>query len=284
MLATYAGLSYDCDMDTHQSEALAKGLLAGEISIEQFVRRLAAPATAPLAEASVDLDRIDRCGVGEVVYGEGKTVNALRSITRTMRDRGQGVLITRLDEESAHALLEEFTEADYQPIARVLRLGCSSDLVRPAWSEFGKVCIVSAGTSDLPVAEEARLTAEWIGTSVDAVYDVGVAGPQRLIEKLDQIRQADAVVVVAGMEAALASVVGGHLACPIIAVPTSVGYGANLGGIAALLSVLNSCAASVTAVNIDAGFKGGYIAGLIAKRLAVVRYEAQQQPEVEIAP
>ena len=270
-------------MDAHQSEALAKGLLAGEISIEQFVSRVTSPATATLADARIDLDRIDRCGIGEVVFGEGKTVDAWQSIIRAMRDRGQGVLITRLDEGPASQLLEQFPDADYQSVSRTLRVGLSSDDAIPPWAEFGKVCIVSAGTSDLPVAEEARVTAAWIGVSVEAVYDVGVAGPQRLIEKIDLLRQADAVVVVAGMEAALASVVGGHLACPIIAVPTSVGYGANFGGVAALLSVLNSCAASVSAVNIDAGFKGGYIAGLIAKQMAILRYEAQRSMPTEVA-
>ncbi|HZN36439.1 MAG TPA: nickel pincer cofactor biosynthesis protein LarB, partial [Pirellulaceae bacterium] len=123
-----------------------------------------------------------------------------------------------------------------------------------------------AGTSDMPVAEEVRETADWMGAETELIVDVGVAGPQRLLAKLDRITTADAVVVVAGMEAALASVVGGHVACPVIAVPTSVGYGASLGGIAALLGMLNSCAANVAVVNIDAGFKAGYLAGLIARR------------------
>jgi NCAIR mutase (PurE)-related protein len=131
--------------------------------------------------------------------------------------------------------------------------------------------IVTAGTSDLPVAEEARETASWMGVDVTLICDVGVAGPQRLQAKLGEIQAADAVVVVAGMEGALPSVVGGYVACPVIAVPTSVGYGANLGGVAALLAMLNSCAANVTVVNIDAGFKGGYLAGMIARRLAEAR-------------
>jgi NCAIR mutase (PurE)-related protein len=128
------------------------------------------------------------------------------------------------------------------------------------------VAIVTAGTSDLPVAEEARETLLWMGAEVTTVFDVGVAGPHRLPEHLDKLTHVDAVVVIAGMEGALPSVVGGYVACPVIAVPTSVGYGANLGGLAALLSMLNSCAANVTVVNIDAGFKGGYVAGLIAAR------------------
>ncbi len=128
--------------------------------------------------------------------------------------------------------------------------------------------VVTAGTSDLPVAEEARETLLWMGASVTAVQDVGVAGPHRLREHLPELDQADAIVVVAGMEGALPSVVGGYVACPVIAVPTSVGYGASLGGFAALLSMLNSCAANVSVVNIDAGFKGGYVAGLIAQSAA----------------
>jgi len=131
---------------------------------------------------------------------------------------------------------------------------------------LGLVAIVTAGTSDIPVAEEVRETADWMGAATDVINDVGVAGPQRLIAQLPRITKADAVVVVAGMEAALASVVGGHVACPVIAVPTSVGYGANFGGLAALLGMLNCCAANVCVVNIDAGFKAGYIAALIATK------------------
>ncbi len=263
-------------MDKHQSETLAKGLLSGEISIEQFVNRINSPQTDPLAAVQLDLDRIDRCGLAEVIFGEGKSVEALMSIASSLQKHGQGVLITRISADQAAPLVKEFPDSDYQPVARTFCIGATSEGTIPAWSSFGRVCIVSAGTSDLPVAEEARVTASWIGVHVDQVYDVGVAGPQRLLEKLDTLRRADAVVVVAGMEAALASVVGGHLACPIIAVPTSVGYGANFGGVTALLSVLNSCAASVTAVNIDAGFKGGYIAGLIAKQMALLRYQNEQ--------
>ena len=260
-------------MDKHQSESLAQGLLSGEISIEQFVNRVTSPQTESLKQAHLDLDRIERCGSAEVIFGEGKSIDALKSIATALQKHGQGVLITRISPEQAEPLMRVFPEADYQPLARTFCVGTTSEGRVPAWSALGRVCVVSAGTSDLPVAEEARVTASWIGVTVETVYDVGVAGPQRLTEKLDTLRHADAVVVVAGMEAALASVVGGHLACPIIAVPTSVGYGANFGGVAALLSVLNSCAASVSAVNIDAGFKGGYIAGVIAKQMALLRLQ-----------
>ena len=260
-------------MDKHQSESLARGLLSGEISLEQFVNRITASPTAPLQEANLDLDRIDRCGSAEVIFGEGKSIAALESLATSLQEHGQGVLITRISSAQAEPLMRLFPDADYRPVARTFCIGATSEGIVPAWSSLGRVCVVSAGTSDLPIAEEARVTASWIGVTVDAIYDVGVAGPHRLLEQMDVLRRADAVVVVAGMEAALASVVGGHLACPIIAVPTSVGYGANFGGVAALLSVLNSCAANVSAVNIDAGFKGGYIAGLIAKQMALLRYQ-----------
>ena len=271
-------------MDKHQSESLARGLLSGEISIKQFVNRVTASPTARLTEANLDLDRIDRCGTAEVIFGEGKSIEALKSIAASLQKHGQGVLITRISPEQAAPLTQLFPEADYRPVARTFSIGETSEGGIPPWSSFGRVCVVSAGTSDQPVAEEACVTASWVGVSVDAVYDVGVAGPHRLLEQMDTLRRADAVVVVAGMEAALASVVGGHLACPIVAVPTSVGYGANFGGVAALLSVLNSCAANVSAVNIDAGFKGGYIAGLVAKEMAMLRYQHATEREEERLP
>ncbi len=158
-----------------------------------------------------------------------------------------------------------FRPLRYNPIGRTIRIE-PAKRDADAHAAGGHVVIVTAGTSDLPVAEEAKETALWMGASVTMIFDVGVAGPHRLIEHLPRLEVADAVVVIAGMEGALPSVVGGHVACPVIAVPTSVGYGASLGGIAALLGMLNSCAANVTVVNIDAGFKGAYVAGLIAAR------------------
>jgi NCAIR mutase (PurE)-related protein len=162
-------------------------------------------------------------------------------------------------------LCRQFPEATYNAAARTFRLdgGVGVQSSGPKL-KMGRVAVVTAGTSDLPVAEEARETLDWMGVETVLVTDVGVAGPQRLLAKLPLIVGSDAVVVVAGMEAALPSVVGGHVACPVIGVPTSIGYGASFGGVAALLGMLNSCAANVTVVNIDAGFKGGYIAGLIA--------------------
>jgi NCAIR mutase (PurE)-related protein len=169
-------------------------------------------------------------------------------------------LVTRVDSEKAKDVVRQIATAIYNPVARTLRLPGSGN------PTAGSVAILSAGTSDLPVAEEARETAEWMGATVTMIHDVGVAGPHRLPERLADFETADAVVVVAGMEGALPSVAAGYVACPVIAVPTSVGYGANLGGVAALLSMLNSCAANVAVVNIDAGFKAGYLAAMIARR------------------
>jgi hypothetical protein len=170
--------------------------------------------------------------------------------------------------QQAMELREKFPSARYNSIGRTFRIpGAQSGGVSET-ENMGRVTIVTAGTSDLPVAEEARETALWTGASVRLISDVGVAGPHRLAANLPQLQDAHAVVVVAGMEGALPSVVGGYVACPVIAVPTSVGYGASFGGIAALLAMLNSCAANVTVVNIDAGFKAGYVAGLIAKNSA----------------
>jgi hypothetical protein len=177
------------------------------------------------------------------------------------------VLATRVSPEQAAELGPRFPAGRYNAVGRTFRIPLAAADEGDA-ADQGRVTIVTAGTTDLPVAEEARETALWTGAAVRLVQDVGVAGPHRLTANLGHLQQADAVVVVAGMEGALPSVVGGHVACPVIGVPTSVGYGASFGGVSALLSMLNSCAANVTVVNIDAGFKGGYIAGLIARNAA----------------
>jgi NCAIR mutase (PurE)-related protein len=210
---------------------------------------------------TLDLDRQRRCGFPEVVYGEGKAVETLVGIfTRLLADQ-MPVLATRIDPEKGRLLLAQFPAGQYNATAKTFRVAVSE---RKSKETVGRVAVVSAGTSDLPGAEEARETLDWMGVAVTMIHDVGVAGPHRLPAHLDQLRGLDAVVVVAGMEGALPSMVGGYVDCPVIGVPTSVGYGANFGGVSALLSMLNSCAANVTVVNIDAGFKGGYIAGLIA--------------------
>jgi NCAIR mutase (PurE)-related protein len=241
-------------------------LLAGRLDLPDFLHEAAQPATADLNEAQIDLDRRRRCGYPEVVFGEGKTVGTLERIFQALLASGADVLATRVSADQAAHLLTRFTQAQYNSTGRTLRIAAADRLAEPA--PAGRVVVVTAGTSDLPVAEEARETLLWMGADVTTVLDVGVAGPHRLREHLGELDGADAIVVIAGMEGALPSVVGGYVDCPVIAVPTSVGYGASLGGFAALLSMLNSCAANVSVVNIDAGFKGGYVAGLIAQGAA----------------
>jgi len=225
---------------------------------------------AGLDAVTLDEDRQRRCGFPEVIYGEGKSAATLQAIVARMVGQRLPVLVTRLDAAGAAVLSEAFPTGRHNPVARTWRIDSSAgDHGQPLAVEIagcGHVAIITAGTSDLPVAEEARETLHWMGVCVTMVHDVGVAGPHRFPAHLDRLEGVDAVVVVAGMEGALPSVVGGYVPCPVIAVPTSVGYGASLGGIAALLGMLNSCAANVAVVNIDAGFKGGYLAGMIARR------------------
>jgi len=253
-------------MNHDQLQEIARQLLGGDMSVDQFATRFASgdPDTgiSNLGDAQIDLDRHRRCGFPEVVYSQGKTNEALERIFQSMLDHGVEVFATRMSQEQADYIVPLFPDGQYNQIGRTFRIE-QPDREPPAAA--GRVAVVTAGTSDMPVAEEARETLLWTGTEVTMVHDVGVAGPHRLKANLPLLRGSDAVVVVAGMEGALPSVVGGHVDCPIIAVPTSVGYGASLGGIAALLGMLNSCASNVTVVNIDAGFKGGYVAGLIAK-------------------
>ena len=247
----------------HEIEALAQDLLAGRLSLDAFVDGLSQPGVAELGDVTLDLDRQRRCGFPEVVYGAGKSAETLVKIVhQLLTGSHDGVGDAGRCAEGRAAPGGVSRRAATTRSDR--RFGSSpSAAERPT---VGRVVVVTAGTSDLPVAEEARETLEWMGVAVTSIHDVGVAGPHRLLLHLDKLRGADAVVVVAGLEGALPSVVGGHVDCPVIAVPTSVGYGASFGGLAALLGMLNSCAANVTVVNIDAGFKAGYVAGLIAHR------------------
>jgi NCAIR mutase (PurE)-related protein len=247
-------------------ERLAKQLLDGGITLDQFVQTMSRPLSAQFGEVTLDLDRRRRCGFPEVVYGEGKSVETLRHIFQRLLDEGVEVLATRVSPDKAEQLTAAFPAGRYNAIARTFRIAVPQKADGPAAPAAGRVAVITAGSSDLPVAEETRETLEWMGIEVTMIHDVGVAGPHRLPAHLDKLRDVDAVVVVAGMEGALPSVVGGWVDCPVIAVPTSVGYGASFGGVAALLGMLNSCASNVTVVNIDAGFKGAYVAGLIACR------------------
>jgi pyridinium-3,5-biscarboxylic acid mononucleotide synthase len=255
-------------MEPSELIALARQLVAGQISPADYEKRTVAliagrgEVARPIA-ATVDLDRRRRCGYPEVIYGPGKTIEQICAIVTTLLDHGEPVLATRIDREQAAGLLAAFPAGRYNEVARTFRLpNASANPSTPKTS--GRVSIISAGTGDLPVAEEARETLDWMGVATTMIHDVGVAGPHRLPARLAEFEHADAVVVVAGMEGALPSVVGGYVACPVIGVPTSVGYGANFGGVSALLSMLNSCANNVAVVNIDAGFKAGFLAGLIA--------------------
>jgi NCAIR mutase (PurE)-related protein len=253
-------------MQPDEIERLAAQLLQGQLSTTAFLQALAPAQAAAWEGVTLDLDRRRRCGYPEVIFGEGKPVATLVQIIRRLEHERMPVLATRISAEKAAALLAEFNAGRYNELARTFRLAAPAIECGDAAEHAGHVAVVTAGTSDLPVAEEARETLDWMGVGVSMVHDVGVAGPQRLPRHLDTLREADAIIVVAGLEGALPSVVGGYVDCPVIAVPTSVGYGASFGGVAALLGMLNSCASNVTVVNIDAGFKAGYIAGIIAQR------------------
>ncbi|MFN0198428.1 MAG: nickel pincer cofactor biosynthesis protein LarB [Planctomycetaceae bacterium] len=249
---------------------LLEGWQAGEIPLAEVERRIVEvaaqaqihPHSGKTDDAHVDLDRAARCGYPEVVYSAGKTTRAIIEIFEVQQHRGQKCFATRVSPEQAEGVLARFPLMVHNSIARTIRSPHGTD-----FKPTGDVLVVTAGTSDRPVAEEAVETLEWMGCGVELIGDVGVAGPHRLGEHRQRLQHADAIVVAAGMEGALPSVVGGWVSCPVIAVPTSVGYGASFQGVAALLGMLNSCAANVTVVNIDAGFKAGYVAGLICRRV-----------------
>lgn len=239
---------------------LARRLVAGELAPGAFLDAVAAAQAAIAGEGTLDLDRLRRCGHPEVIYGEGKPNEALRAFAARLLEAKQPVLMTRINAAQAEYLAPLFPAGTYNPVARTFRV-----TNQPPPLLVGKVPVLTAGVTDRPVAEEARETLDWMGVEATIIADVGVAGPHRLVQRVPELRGADAIVVAAGMEGALPSVVGGYVPCPVIAVPTSVGYGAAFGGLASLLSMLNSCAANVTVVNIDAGFKAGFVAGLIAR-------------------
>lgn len=239
----------------------------GSLSWSELAERLLTQEQTPLAQHQPDIDRRRRCGFGEVIYGSNKTPEAITQIARRLLDSGQReVLATRITAPQAQHIVDKFAHTRYDCLGRTLRLSYNTiaTVNPPTRLSPGPIAVVTAGSTDLPVAREAIETLRWMSVDAALICDVGVAGPYRLLAHLDHLRQCAALVVVAGMEGALASVVGGLVACPVIAVPTSIGYGANFEGITTLLSMISSCAAGVTAVNIDAGFKGGYIAGLIA--------------------
>lgn len=240
---------------------LLEAVKEGSVSVDEAALWLKEEPFEDIGYAKVDLHRRIRQGSTEVIYGAGKTTEQIAGIIKTMQAHHQeNILITRLSEEAAEKLRKVFP-MEYHAEARLALMG-----KRPGADGNGKIVVAAAGTSDIPVAEEAALTAEMMGNSVERLYDVGVAGLHRLMKHLDVIMEADVIIAVAGMEGALASVIGGLASCPVIAVPTSVGYGASFNGLAALLSMLNSCASGVTVVNIDNGFGAAVAASRINHR------------------
>ena len=230
----------------------------GSLSVDEALLKLKAEPFDDLGFAKVDLHRRIRQGFPEVIYGAGKTPEQIIRILRSLKDSGQErILITRLSPEAAEAVGKE-AFITYDKTARLAYTGG-----KPQPDGIGHIVVATGGTSDIPVAEEAALTAELMGNEVCRLYDVGVAGLHRLLSHKEEIMKASVIVAIAGMEGALASVIGGLADCPVIAVPTSVGYGAAFGGITALLSMLNSCASGVSVVNIDNGFGAGYLAAMI---------------------
>lgn len=251
-------------MDEREARELLEDVASGELKPEEALLKLKTAPFDDLGYAKVDLQRGIRQGVAEVIYGAGKTAPQIAGIVASMRAAGQSlVLITRLDAakaEAVKALLDAGAAAEFD-YRETPRIGLVGALPKPDGN--GRIVVAAAGTSDLPVAEEAALVAEALGNDVQRLYDVGVAGLHRLLAHADDIAAAQVIVAVAGMEGALASVIGGMASCPVIAVPTSIGYGASFGGVAALLAMLNSCASGVSVVNIDNGFGAGYQASLI---------------------
>jgi NCAIR mutase (PurE)-related protein len=240
------------DLDIHEAQIQLKEYLAKSNEAE-----------GDLGFATLDLEREKRTGFPEVIFGEGKTIEQIIAIMNKLMQHTERVLATRVDVIKAEAVVLAIPGVTYHPTARALTW-FKKPILRV---HEGYIAVVCAGTSDLPIAEEAALTAECMGSHVERIYDVGVAGIHRLFNKLALIRGANAIVVVAGMEGALASVVGGLVARPIIAVPTSIGYGASFQGIAALLAMLNSCSPGISVVNIDNGFGAGYSAALIQQNI-----------------
>jgi pyridinium-3,5-biscarboxylic acid mononucleotide synthase len=245
-------------MNQQQIRDLFEKVRAGEMSPDAATEQLKHLPFEDIDFAKVDHHRALRHGMPEVIFGQGKTPEQITAIAERLAARGQNVLATRVDERSARAIQTVLPEAVYHPLSRLLILKREVQMLGK-----GKILVMCAGTADLPVAEEARLVAELMGNEVVAVSDVGVAGIHRLLEQREKLWAARVIICCAGMEAALPSAVGGLVGCPVIGVPTSVGYGAHFNGLASLLSMLNSCASNVTTVNIDNGFGAAYVATLI---------------------
>ena len=247
-------------MNKDELKAMLEEVAEGKLSVDEAVTKIKLKPYEDLDFAKIDTHRGIRQGADEVIYGEGKTAEQIIKIVKHILDNGaENVLITRLSEDKAQTIKNEI-ELTYDSVSKIAVAG-----KKPEKKEVGNIVIATGGTSDMPVAEEAAQTAEYYGNKVVRLYDVGVSGVHRLIDNAELLTKAKVVIAVAGMEGALASVIGGMVDCPVIAVPTSVGYGANFEGLSALLSMLNSCASGVSVVNIDNGFGAGYIANMINK-------------------
>jgi NCAIR mutase (PurE)-related protein len=245
-------------MDQDQLRGLLEAVRSGAVDVDSAVDRMRHLPFEDLGYAKLDHHRALRHGLTEVIFGKGKTPQQVAGIAERLLDKSANLLITRADESIAAGLKARYPEAEYFPLSGAIRIWRDRTM-----RGKGKLAVICAGTSDIPVAEEAQVTAEVMGNQVDSIYDVGVAGIHRLLASSERLGEARVVVVAAGMEGALPSVVGGLVSVPVIAVPTSVGYGASFQGVAALLGMLNSCASNVTVVNIDNGFGAGYVASLI---------------------
>jgi NCAIR mutase (PurE)-related protein len=245
-------------MDQDQLRGLLEAVRSGAVDVDSAVDRMRHLPFEDLGYAKLDHHRALRHGLTEVIFGKGKTPQQVAGIAARLLDKSANLLITRSDESIAAGLKAQYPEVEYFPLSGAVRIWRDRTM-----RGKGKLAVICAGTSDIPVAEEARITAEVMGNEVDSIYDVGVAGIHRLLASSERLGEARVVVVAAGMEGALPSVVGGLVSVPVIAVPTSVGYGASFHGVAALLGMLNSCASNVTVVNIDNGFGAGYVASLI---------------------
>jgi pyridinium-3,5-biscarboxylic acid mononucleotide synthase len=248
-------------MDAHALQKLLDDVASGLIAPQEAAERIARlPVQGIEAFAQLDGERALRQGAPEAIFGERKTAAQIEGLVARLVSLGQAVLVTRMSAEAAPGALQAAPHGAYDPVSRTFF--AEAKVPRPP---LGKVGVVCAGTTDIPVAEEACITARFVGATVERHFDVGVAGIHRLLRRVEALRAADALVVCAGMEGALPSVVGGLVARPVLAVPTSVGYGASQGGMAALLAMLNSCSANVAVVNIDNGFSAGFIAATIAR-------------------
>jgi hypothetical protein len=256
-------------LENHKIKEILEGVQNGSITIDNAMEFLKNLPFEDIGYAKIDHHRGIRNGYPEVIYCEGKAVEHIKGIVEKMLKKGNNILATRANREIYQSLLSLTSDIEYHELARIIVIKR-----KPITKTKSKILVVTGGTSDIPVAEEAAITAEVLGNTVERLYDVGVAGIHRLLANTNKLNEANVIITVAGMEGALASVVGGLVDKPVIAVPTSVGYGANLGGITTLLAMLNSCASGIGVVNIDNGFGAGYLASTINRQIELAYKES----------